>query len=144
MHTASPRKPLNPDATPRERCLLADAQVETIARRVVGLLQGFRAPRQLLDAEGLTTHLNVDRSWVYANAQCLGALRLGAGPKARLRFSLERVEEALSASSRQGPEAWLSDPVEPTPRRPRRRAASSGVELLPIRPRAGSSRRSGP
>jgi hypothetical protein len=48
-------------------------------------------------AAKVAEYLNVDRAFVYENADELGARRLGSGPRARLRFPLEEVD------SRQGP-----------------------------------------
>jgi hypothetical protein len=51
----------------------------------------------LVDARSLAAYLGVGVSWVYEHADELGARRLGSGPKARLRFSLEEVDERLTA-----------------------------------------------
>lgn len=74
--------------------------VEAIARRVVELLrteiqQG--RPARLVDAATLARELGVERDWVYANAERLGAIRLG-GPRGRLRFDREVVTEKLDGS----------------------------------------------
>lgn len=92
-----------------------------------------------LDVLDVAVHLGVERSWVYEHAEELGARRLGTGPKARLRFSLEAIERAVSCSAGRGTNAEPAPGLGSTaPNRRRRRAASSGgVELLPIR---GSSR----
>jgi hypothetical protein len=37
----------------------------------------------------------VTRNWVYAHAEDLGALRIGAGRRPRLRFDPDRVRRAL-------------------------------------------------
>ena len=42
----------------------------------------------------------IDRAWVYAHADELGALRLGTGSRPRLRFDPAIVREALDASGR--------------------------------------------
>jgi hypothetical protein len=87
----------------------------------------------LVDAKELAAYLSVDVSWVYANAGLLKARRLGAGPNARLRFSLEDADAALlttdCSTSRQ------SRTTKPS----RRDFCPAGVELLPIRP-IGASR----
>ena len=78
--------------------------VEAIARRVVELLRTHE-PRQhqarLVDAATLARELGVERDWVYANAERLGAIRLG-GPRGRLRFDREVVAEKLGDSSALG------------------------------------------
>lgn len=70
--------------------------VEAIARRVVGLLEerGLQR-REMVGAAELARRLGVDRSWVYSHAIELGAVKLGDGPKARLRFDPEISERAL-------------------------------------------------
>ena len=60
-----------------------------------------RAGPDLVDAATLARLLNVDRDWVYANARRLGAVRLGDGPKARLRFDATRARAALAAAERE-------------------------------------------
>lgn len=75
--------------------------VEAIACRVVELLRTHEPkerPARLVDAATLARELGVERDWVYANAERLGAIRLG-GPKGRLRFDREVVAEKLGDSS---------------------------------------------
>ena len=78
---------------------------------------------QLLTVAQVARRFQVHPSWVYANARRLGALRLGTGPKAPLRFDPGRVALAVedqdlpgarhaertppreTASSRSGPAA---------------------------------------
>jgi hypothetical protein len=86
--------------------------VEAIARRVVELLRAEESSSQsgrLVDAATLARELGVERDWVYAHADELGAIRLG-GPKGRLRFDRHEVGERLSAIGR---------PVRYPPRRSR-------------------------
>jgi hypothetical protein len=83
---------------------LDTASVEAVARRVVELLRdegaiGTAGAGELLTAAEVARRHGVDRSWVYAHADELGALRLGDGPKPRLRFDPERVRDALDARS---------------------------------------------
>ena len=77
--------------TPRERVL-----VDAIAERVSGLLRSEPLCSRLVDAATLADGLGVDRSYVYAHAEELGAVRLGSGSKPRLRFDLEAAREAMS------------------------------------------------
>ena len=69
------------------RIKLDPEAVEAIARRVVVLLEqkGMRQ-REMIGASELAGRLGVDRSWVYSHAIELGAVKLGDGPRARLRF----------------------------------------------------------
>jgi hypothetical protein len=108
---------------------LDDDDIEAVAARVAELLrdQPGRSDR-LVDAATLARTLNVDRDWVYANARRLGAIRLGDGPKARLRFDVARARETLAApgSGDQAP------PDEPRRRRgrPRGQRPPAGVQLI--------------
>jgi hypothetical protein len=89
MSTSVPR--LHPD------------DIELIAERVTAkLLAELRdgdttapATTEWLKASELAQRLNIKTSWIYEHADELGARRLGAGRKPRLRFNLERVEQAL-------------------------------------------------
>lgn len=98
--------------------------VEAIARRVVELLgdgAGLAREPRYVDAATLARELNVERDWVYANARHLGAIRLGDGPRGRLRFDRELVAERL-AEAEAGPGS--------KPRRVSRRAKRRTRESL--------------
>ena len=113
------------------RIKLDPEAVEAIARRVVVLLEekGLRQ-RELIGAAELAKRLGVDRSWVYTHAIELGAVKLGNGPRARLRFDPEIAERVL----RKLGEAQATDP----PARSGERADRSRwmrrpeVKLLPV------------
>ena len=75
----------------------------------------------LVTAAELARLLGVGRSFVYDHAAELGAVRLGAGPKARLRFD---PDEAVARMRKK-----KAKPARPAPA-PRPPAA---VELLPIK-----------
>ncbi|MGI8624499.1 MAG: helix-turn-helix transcriptional regulator, partial [Solirubrobacteraceae bacterium] len=53
----------------------------------------------LLTAAEVAARFGVSRGWVYGNADALGALRLGDGPKPRVRFDAQEVAERLRARS---------------------------------------------
>jgi hypothetical protein len=116
---ASARIRLDPQAT------------EAIARRVVELLEqrGLQR-RELVDAAELARRFGMERSWVYSHAIELGAVKLGSGPKPRLRFDPEIAARVL----RKVGEVPAADP----PARSGKRAGqpqgreSSEVRLLPI------------
>jgi hypothetical protein len=80
-----------------EQPRISPVQIEQIARRVVALLDEAGrlgdGPRYV-DAATLAAELAVERDWVYAHAEELGALRLG-GPRGRLRFDRIWVREKL-------------------------------------------------
>ncbi len=77
-----------------------DAIAERAAHRVVQLLeQPAPGAYQLLDPKELARALNVSLDYVYAHAADLGAMRLGDGPKARLRFDLQTAQRAMRGAS---------------------------------------------
>jgi hypothetical protein len=73
--------------------------IEAIARRVLALMHDEleAAPARLVDAITLARTLGVDRSWVYAHAQALHAIRIG-GPRGRLRFDLDEMRRSLNGN----------------------------------------------
>lgn len=77
--------------------MLSDGDVERIASRVAELLtQAHRQPGyRLVSARELASILGVSCNYVYANSDALGARRLGAGPKGRLRFDPVLASERL-------------------------------------------------
>jgi hypothetical protein len=73
-----------------------EAIAERAARRIVQLLdRPDRGPYELLDSRTLARELGVSVDYVYAHAVDLGAMRLGDGPKARLRFDLQTAQTAM-------------------------------------------------
>jgi hypothetical protein len=103
---------------------LDQESVEAVARRVVELMDTPVTPGEMVDAAEIARRFGVSTDYVYNNADRLGAIRLGNGPKARLRFNSTVVAERLSAPT-------PSAPSSPHPRRQPRRAAD--IPLLPIR-----------
>src|SRR4051794_11931755 len=72
------------------------ALVDLIAERVLELLGDRDGDEiQLLTVAQVARRFQVHPSWVYANARRLGALRLGTGPRAPLRFDPRRVALAV-------------------------------------------------
>jgi hypothetical protein len=74
---------------------------ETVARRVVEMLEErglvvAAGRREMLTAAEVAERFGVSASYVRRHADDLGAIRLGDGPRARLRFDPERVIAALS------------------------------------------------
>jgi hypothetical protein len=110
--------------------------IEAVARRVAELLRGEKpaAAGELLTAADVARRHGISRDWIYANAVQLGAVRLGNGPRPRLRFDPERVAAALGAcSTDRSAQAAAELAAEPKQRRTRARALGTNVELLPIR-----------
>lgn len=100
---------------------LDDRTIYAIARQVVEQLRataGESTSSSLVDAAELARRMGVDRSYVYAHADELGAVRLGTGAKPRLRFDVEVAKAAHG-----GHAATPADPEldPPSPARARRR-----------------------
>jgi hypothetical protein len=94
--------------------------IEAIAGRVAALLKTPVPPAGgLLNPKELAEELNVSLDYVYEHAADLGAMRLGDGPKARLRFELHTAKQAMR-ERKQPPEG---NPMYPhrTPRHKRAR-----------------------
>lgn len=84
---------------------LDDQTVDRLARRVAELLRetplsegrgSRRSADRFLSAAQVAERWQVDREWVYAHADELGVLRLGSGPRPRLRFDPDRIAERLA------------------------------------------------
>jgi len=129
-----------PGRARRAAAELTPHAIEQIAQRVAQLLrehhdtQAAPTTGQLLDATQLARHLGVTRTWVYEHAHQLGAIRLGTGTKARLRFDLHTATTALTRLHDQDP--WPADTTSQSTRRrgrPRRRPPTT-APLLPVHP----------
>lgn len=84
---------------------------------------------RLVTAEQLAERLAVGRAWVYQNSAQLGAVRLGTGPKARIRFDPSVALQRLNA-----PRTREAPTVTPTRRaRKARPAAGRLSERLGIK-----------
>jgi hypothetical protein len=85
----------------------------------------------LVDAQTVAADLQVDREWVYARASELGAVRLGRGPKARLRFDLQRVRERVAELGTSPVDQPPPDkPSRGRPRRSQEQPLPAGVKLI--------------
>jgi len=116
--------------------------VDAIARRVLELqrqaeVKAEGVERELLTAGELAARLGVHRKWVYAHQRQLGAIRLGVGPKARLRFPATAVAFGLKPrrEGRAFPSGLTEDQPEPR-RRQRRRLPSRPAPLIDSGPTA--------
>jgi len=107
---------------------LEPEDIKAIAERVVERLTQETRPGVgigLATAADVAELYGVSVSWVYANKRRLGAVLLGDGPKARLRFELEHVAEAL------GTRAYVRQaPPRRRRGRPRKSGLPPGVELI--------------
>jgi hypothetical protein len=96
------------------RALAAESHfIDAVARRVVELLESGRGnrtsapcngPGEYLTVAQVAERYQVSRSWVYAHQRELGAIRMGSGPKAHLRFDAHVVAKAIAAMAEQGPD----------------------------------------
>jgi hypothetical protein len=114
---------------------LTRVTVDAIARRVVELLRDQWPPQcELVGADEIARRLGMSRSWVYAHADELGAIRLGAAARPRLRFdpalALQRLTSRSASERSQGHESQANKP-----RKRRRRINPTGQnpDLLPIK-----------
>jgi hypothetical protein len=101
--------------------------IDAIARRVLELAAGADPDRSssgtgLLTVSEVARRLNVSQHWVYAHKRDLGAIRLGQGPKARLRFEVAAVLEALMR--RTGSTGAGTSGIDDAPKSRRRRLDS--------------------
>jgi hypothetical protein len=103
------------------------ATILAVANQVAALLRrDDDGDGTMLTAAQVARRFNVERSWVYAHAEELGVVRLGDGPRPRLRFDPAVVARRLVAAPGR----------VPAPRTSTSRKAD--VPLLPIN---GSRRR---
>ena len=86
----------------------------------------------LVDAAELARRLSVPASWVYRHADELGAVRLGDGPKAGVRF--DPAEAAARLAARRARERPVDPPRRSTSRerrQPTGERTAAGARLLP-------------
>jgi hypothetical protein len=110
------------------------AIVEQTARRTLELLRDEPARGGLVDAVTVANALGVSRACVYAHADELGGKHIGAGPRGRLRFNLDRALAAWTARCH-SKESHSPEPPVPTsrPRSRKRQRMGSSAGLLPIK-----------
>jgi hypothetical protein len=75
---------------------LAEHVSERVVERIVELLDERNAGPSLLDATQAARLLGVSRATVYSRADELGAIRIGEGPRPRLRFERRFLAEYLA------------------------------------------------
>lgn len=96
--------------------MLSDEDLDAIADRVADRMGRRRLG--LATADELADELRVEVGWVYEHQAELGAIRLGSGKRAPLRFNLDRVRALLDDGA-------LGPNVEHAPR-PTGRPSGSG------------------
>lgn len=106
---------------------IATVDIERLADAIAARLAERPVERRYLTVLQVAAYIGVDASFVRRHSAELGAVRLGDGPKARLRFDRFAVD------------AWAQrhrvDADEPAPKRQRvapARRTSPTVELLPV------------
>ena len=124
-------RPSRPGRARRVAPELTSDAIEQIAQRVAELLEERRgfSGEGLVDAGELARQLGVTRAWVYQHASELGGVRIGSGPRARLRFDVRGAKEALGSGR------FPSRPVETPRHRVHSSTAGRSAALLPITPR---------
>ena len=95
------------------------AIAEAVAQRVLELVEE-RQGGGLVDAAELARMLGVDRDWVYEHGERLGAIRLGDGPRPRLRFEVSRALESCTRLSETAPVGSSNGSARTPVPRPRR------------------------
>jgi hypothetical protein len=126
MHLVPPGRPGVVSVPARRGCdideLPADFAVivEATARRVAELLRADPpVPRRFVNAHQLAIMLGVSRDWIYDHAAELGALRLGDGQRAPLRFDATQAVAVMASRA-----AVPSAEAGTGPPRPHRRGRS--------------------
>jgi hypothetical protein len=114
---------------PRDLAILADL----ISCRLIEHLEAPTTPC-FIDAATVARRFGVSAQWVRENAERLGAVRLGDGPRPRLRFDPNRVAEVLNARCRSGESDLAETPAveRVSACRPNNRTGND-PGLLPIR-----------
>jgi hypothetical protein len=118
---------------PDDLAALAGLIVDGLAEALPARLNGPPRTGRLIDAAEVARRNSVDRAWVYSHADELGAVRIGDGPRPRLRFDPERVREAFACSADRSAVEPAARGAEPNARRRRRARAGTAAPLLPIR-----------
>ncbi len=122
--------------TARDLAALADAVVERLA--------DHQAPRYV-DAGAVAKYLHIDRDWVYAHQADLGAVRLGNGERARLRFDLRRVDAYVNACEKskgsQSPQSRIGRPRKRHYSPPPSGTLAHSVPARAVRPSATNAER---
>ena len=76
------------------------AFVDAVARRIVEVLREEGVLRRegprLLTVGEVAVEFGLSTDWLYTHARQLGAIRLGSGPKARVRFDRHTIGENIA------------------------------------------------
>jgi hypothetical protein len=113
------------------------AIVEAVAQRVAQLLReapvSLAAPEaaQLLTAKEVAEQFKLSREFVYEHQARLGVIKLGDGPRPRLRFDRARVARALDVHSTAPVQSEAPKATAARRRRSTTRTPPNGSPLLP-------------
>ena len=112
--------------------------IDAVARRLLELVHEAgtvtgRDPPDLLTVAEVADRLKMSPKWVYAHQRHLGVIKLGDGPKARLRFDPRAVEELRQPDA--GPYLTAA-PAEQPPKATRRRRRLVSRPLPAVDPAA--------
>lgn len=130
-----------PDAMGVGHLALVEAVAQRTAAIVLERLAGRPAVEPLVDVAAVAHALGVSVAFVYEHADALGAIRLGSGPKARLRFD---VEAAKAANARSGSRESQTSVSGSTPTSTEGRRSRRAARLPAGLPAPGSVLRSRP
>jgi hypothetical protein len=110
---------------------IAAALAAWIGENLPEMLTAERRPasQRYVDAATVARLFGVERAWVYAHKDELGALRLGEGRRARLRFDLQQVTAALERRQEAGSRR-AGRPAKYSARGPRVPRVDGTVELI--------------
>jgi len=113
--------------------------IDAVARRFLELVREAGAatgadPPDLLTVAEVAERLKMSPKWVYAHQRRLGVIKLGDGPKARLRFDPRAVEELWQPDA--GPDQTAAPREQPPKaKRSRRRLVSRPLPAVDPAPR---------
>lgn len=118
--------------------LISDDANDHLTNRPFAAVEGRekqrKAPERLLSAREVAGRYGVSAEWVRDHASDLGAIRLGDGPRPRLRFDPEIVAGALtSRSGRERSEVPDLAVATGVGRSRRSKKAGNGLDSLPLR-----------
>jgi len=116
---------------------LDDESVEAVAQRVAELLRETPPPRLMGVAE-VAQRFGLSKTYVYEHADSLGAIRIGDGPRPRLRFDLDVVAQRLTSCSVSSSTESRGTAGRAKPRRRTGANGQNGAGLLPITPQRGA------
>lgn len=125
---------------------LAGESIEALALCLAELVGDGAETERLIDASEVARRHGVSRAFVYEHADEIGAIRVGAGPRPRLRFDPATVgERLLGASAANRPPTGAGDVAASATHRKPDVATDARDHLLPIRgasqPSPGANRR---